>query len=447
MLPMAAVPRFAIALLTLAVSGVACSGGGGTSTTSVVATSTGETTPTTSTATPTSTDAEPTAASGATRRVPDDFPTIQAAVDAADPGDLILIAPGVYREAVTVPVDKERLVIRGLDRNEVVLDGRTVDRSNGFWVFAAGVAIENLTVRYFESNGILFNPDPVAVGDDGYLEGWRASYVTAYGNGLYGVYAIQARHGQFDHVYASGSPDSGIYVGQCTDCAALVVDSIAEYNQAGYEGTNAGGVTVARNVFRRNRVGIIVNSLDKEKFAPSDGGEIIGNVVVANAERKAAAGTEGFAIGIAAAGAQRVRIERNLVRRNESLGIVVAPSPDGYEPLGVEVRGNAVADHRFDLAYFGQAGAGAWGSCFEDNVFKTSAPDDIETSAACGAGTDQPTSGNAEPEGAPGRKARQATRPPDQEQMPDAATAPARPAVGLPEPFDTGALAVPEAAP
>lgn len=41
-------------------------------------------------------------ASGTTRRVPDDHRTIQAAVDAADPGDLVLIGPGVYREEVEV---------------------------------------------------------------------------------------------------------------------------------------------------------------------------------------------------------------------------------------------------------------------------------------------------------------------------------------------------------
>ena len=38
----------------------------------------------------------------ATLRVPADHPTIQEAVDAASPGDLVLIEPGVYKEAVTV---------------------------------------------------------------------------------------------------------------------------------------------------------------------------------------------------------------------------------------------------------------------------------------------------------------------------------------------------------
>ena len=37
----------------------------------------------------------------ATLRVPADYATIQAAVDAAAPGDVILVAPGIYEEAVT----------------------------------------------------------------------------------------------------------------------------------------------------------------------------------------------------------------------------------------------------------------------------------------------------------------------------------------------------------
>ena len=53
--------------------------------------------------------------------VPEEFDTIQGAVDAASPGDLVLISPGVYHEAVNVTTDE--ITIRGLDRNEVILDG------------------------------------------------------------------------------------------------------------------------------------------------------------------------------------------------------------------------------------------------------------------------------------------------------------------------------------
>ena len=53
--------------------------------------------------------------------MPGDFATIQEAVDAAASGDLVLIAPGTYHEAVTVTTNE--LTIRGLDRNTVVLEG------------------------------------------------------------------------------------------------------------------------------------------------------------------------------------------------------------------------------------------------------------------------------------------------------------------------------------
>ena len=49
-------------------------------------------------------------ASPATVYVPDDYPTIQAAVDAASPGDTIIVRNGTYTE--NVDVNKDHLTIR-----------------------------------------------------------------------------------------------------------------------------------------------------------------------------------------------------------------------------------------------------------------------------------------------------------------------------------------------
>ena len=92
------------------------------------------------------------------RDVPEEYPTIQAAVDAAHPGDLVRIGPGTYREQVVIGPAKKDLVLRGTDRNRVVLYGGNGVRFNGITVHADGVAVENLTVRGFASDGILFNP-------------------------------------------------------------------------------------------------------------------------------------------------------------------------------------------------------------------------------------------------------------------------------------------------
>ena len=202
-----------------------------------------------------------------TLRVPDDYATIQAAVSAAAPGDLVLVGPGVYEEAVDV--ETEDLTIRGLDRNEVVLDG-DFTLENGMRVLADGVAIENMTAQNFTTNGFFWTG----------VTGYRGSYLNAIRNGDYGVYAFDAVKGQFDHIYAAGSPDAGIYVGQCYPCDAVVTDVISEHNGLGYSGTNAGGnLVIVNSTWRNNRAGIVPNSGSYELCYPQRDATIVGNIV------------------------------------------------------------------------------------------------------------------------------------------------------------------------
>ena len=80
------------------------------------------------------------------------FSTIQSAVDAAKPGNLILINNGVYNETITVTTPY--LTIRGRDRNNVIIDGEFM-RENGINVYDTdGVSVENLSVRNFSLNGV-----------------------------------------------------------------------------------------------------------------------------------------------------------------------------------------------------------------------------------------------------------------------------------------------------
>ena len=125
-------------------------------------------------------------------RVPGDADTIQGGVDLAAPGDLVLVGPGVYDEAVVVTTPF--LTIRGTDRNRVILDGGfTLD--NGIQVIEAdGVAIENMTARNYILNGFFWTS----------VFGYRGSYLTAYDNGDYGIYAYDSVYGLYDHAYASG---------------------------------------------------------------------------------------------------------------------------------------------------------------------------------------------------------------------------------------------------
>jgi parallel beta-helix repeat protein len=373
------------------------------------------------------------------RDVPRRYPTIQAAVDAARPGDLVRIAPGTYRESVDVPASTPRIVIRGLDRGRVVLDGGG-KLVNGVRVRADGVAVENLTVRRYVANGVLFAPPP---GSDRPLTGYRASYVTAADNGLYGVYALSAERGRFDHLYASGNPDSGIYIGQCSPCRALVIDSVAEHNMVGYENTNASGeLVVARSVWRRNRVGIALNSQEKERLAPQRDVVLVGNRVEDNDDPRAPRGGDAFGVGIVVSGGSDNLVERNLVTGHSGFGILLSASVDGYLPRSNRVRDNVLEGNRVDLAVQGEGDVGPLANCFSSNRYRRSSPAGIEAALPCGrAPTGVRGSRLPLPLSPPGPRRR--TSPPPQPDLPLARTSPPRPATGLPQRVDPDRFGVP----
>jgi plastocyanin len=378
---------------------------------------------------------------GTTLRVPDDFPTIQSAVDAAEPGDLVLVGPGVYREAVKVTTPY--LTIRGEDRNRVILEGN-FELPNGIHVLDAdGVTVENMTARHYLLNGFYWID----------VDGYRGSYLTAYNDGDYGVYAFGSVHGQFDHSYASGHPDSGFYIGQCHPCHALVTDVLAEGNALGWSGTNAGGdLTIANSEWRHNMAGIVPNTLDSELLPPQREQTVVGNWVHDNNNVDAPAKPAtypAFGTGIALAGTERDVVTRNIVEDHVNFGIAVLPNLDRnlWIAGGNRVEGNTV--RRSGLADLGLGAPAATGNCFGGNDFATSLPPAIQTVAGCGfsltagGGGDPAVSaallGNvaeAEGERFPRGDWRTQPEPPPQPSMPEAATAPAAPAVDVPTDFD-----------
>lgn len=81
--------------------------------------------------------------------VPGKHPTLQGAIDAAGPGDVITVKGGVYRTRVVVPADKTGLTIRGIGKP--ILDAFPqggVTHGVGLDVLADDVRLENLIVRH-----------------------------------------------------------------------------------------------------------------------------------------------------------------------------------------------------------------------------------------------------------------------------------------------------------
>jgi len=312
-------------------------------------------------------------------RVPADAPTLTAAAERVSPGDVILVAPGRYTESVTIATPD--VTLRGEDRGTVVIDGEGL-RANGVQVIADGVRVQNLTVVDHTFNGVLVTGmhdanGPHAHNLSGYetldpeafppLERFEISHVTAAGNGLYGLYAFNARHGAIRDSYASGSADSGIYVGQCEQCDVVVEGNVAERNAIGYENANASdSVLVVGNRFSRNRVGMTLLTWYQEAFVPQRGITVAGNLISENAEATSPAHAEGaFGTGVGLAGAQDNVLERNRITANPRAGVLVANTED-VASVGTVLRGNVMDGNGIDVADVSAPRSPSSGTCFED---------------------------------------------------------------------------------
>jgi hypothetical protein len=452
-------PLIAVTLAAILLLAIGCSSGSSSSSTDSTATN-----PTAGTKT-------------GTLRVPTEYPTIQEAVNAAAPGALVLVSPGTYHEAVDVTTDD--LVIRGTERNTVVLDGE-FQLENGIRVLGAdGVAVENMTAKNYTRNGFFWTTD---------VDGYRGSYLTALRNGDYGVYAFGSRNGVFEHSYAAGSPDAGFYIGQCSPCNALINDVISEYNGLGYSGTNSGGdLTIVNSTFRHNRAGIVPNSGSYEGCAPEHDTKVVGNLVYSNNNPDTAAidaAVLAMGNGIIVPGGVNNLIERNRVWDHDIGGIALVPFPedDPIAPIpetlptncladaepappdvattlpktmlwpakGNIVRGNDVSGSReADLVLVASA---ADGNQFCDNVAATSLPAEVQTLAPCN-GPAQELGGDAaarflefvDAEHPPSADYKTVQIPDagPQPNMPDPENAPPKPARDVQYQIDVDAIALP----
>jgi hypothetical protein len=363
------------------------------------------------------------------------FGTIQAAVNAAHPGDWILIDRGVY--VGPVRISTPRLHLRGMDRNGVIVDGRH-HAGNGITITANGVWVENLTVRNFDrrtrddsdnGNEVWWKGGGEKSTKVG-LRGWWGQYLTAYDTGLKGGYGLFASHsveGFLKHVYASGFNDSGLYIGACRDCQALVDDALVERNGLGWSSTNAGGQMVIENsTFRDNGLGIAPDSeSDSDLPAPQDGACNAGanrspiptfastnisrctifrnNLIVDNGNLSTPANSTilgaPWGVGLMLPGDSADLVENNTIRGNPTFGVLIFEQPWPFPPTAKTVyfqaSGNRVSNNQFSGNGTQSGGAdiglegGVFGSqnsvnnCFSGNTFATSIPTGIEGTWGC----------------------------------------------------------------
>ena len=311
------------------------------------------------------------------------FTNIQAAVEAARPGDWILIAPGTYHEtgAATdgVRITTPGIHLRGLDRNRVVVDGTLAgsatcssapaaqDRGpggagrNGIQVVNVdGVSIENLTVCNFlggsggGGNGIWWNGGDGSgvIGMGSYHGAWITASTTFYSDAnsaSYGIFASNARGpGVIEHSYASNMSDSSFYVGACPDCNAVLRHVHAQNSPQGFSGTNAGGhLVLEKSEWDHNRVGIASTTLaNDDRPSPQDGAcpgavgrsctliqhNYVHDNNAPNTPGAGIAATVPVGTGILLSGGRNDTVRDNLVTGNGAWGVLLIDYPDATLP-------------------------------------------------------------------------------------------------------------------
>ncbi|HVY08948.1 MAG TPA: hypothetical protein VHB18_02230 [Mycobacteriales bacterium] len=257
------------------------------------------------------------------------YKSLQLAVDRARNGDYILVWPGLYKESVTVQPGhgfSHDLHIIGMNRNGVVFDGKKTGGSAVHVINVKNTWVENMTGQHYHTgsaNAFYWT------GVDGY---W-GNYLTAYDNGDYGIYAYDSTSSgkvpsTFAYDYGSWNADSGIYIGGCRDCNAVITNSHSEYNPLGYSGTNAGGeLYILNSEFNNNAAGITPNTLTSEPDLPQDGIFIANNYVHDNNQKNIpGAGITSIApvgMGIEIAGGNNDIIRNNLIVNQKHNGVIL----------------------------------------------------------------------------------------------------------------------------
>ena len=333
--------------------------------------------------------------------------TIQAAVDAAGPGDTVVVPPGTYHESVLI--DKSDLTLRGshgavidasgFDNGIRVGSGEEAPGPDGFPVCPPltlrSVTVEGLTVRGADDNGILL------MGVDGFrVRGGR--YVD---NHEYGVFPRCSTHGLVDGNFAQGANDTGIYVGNATNVA--VTGNRAIGNTSGFEVENSSNVVLRGNQATGNTAGILVFVLPGLPRTTTDHVLVEGNVVSRNNRPNPFPPDSDEELGLVPTGSgildiagDDVTFRHNIVVGNDSVGIAIVASPfAGLDPR-VEPNPNPdrtrvvenvilrnglhpdqvrAGDRAADIVYDGSGTE----NCFARNVFKTDFPDGITKQFPC----------------------------------------------------------------
>lgn len=332
--------------------------------------------------------------------------SIQAAVDAAKPGDTIRIPPGTYAESVTIRTDGISLRGHGVvieptgaqptacdmpeeGAPEEVTD-ETPARVSGICILGeidpatftavdrvSGVSIRGVTVTGATGDGLIaLATEDLSVRDSRFT-----------GNGGYGAASFVTEGTSFRNNEATGNAEAGFYIGSSEKADADVRGNYAADNEMGFFFRDASVGEARGNVAVGNCLGMLLLA---GAPGPVTDWELRHNEVAANNKICAGDPEHGTpalsGAGIVLVGAQEFRVRGNTVLDNASAaesvvegGIVVISTnflpgvlaPD-FDPSGEVEHNKAQGNEPADI-FWDQTGAVE----FDHNWCGTSIPDGV----------------------------------------------------------------------
>ncbi|MEU5716425.1 right-handed parallel beta-helix repeat-containing protein [Streptomyces sp. NPDC020403] len=313
--------------------------------------------------------------------------SIQSAVDAARPGDTVVVLPGTYRESVRIT--KPGLTLLGTGGRTVIVPAATGTKAagtcaaagNGICVVGTkghtvdGVTVRSLTVSGFAKSGIWAS----------WTDGLSVHRVNARTNGVWGIAQERSTRGDFRHNTATGNGDAGIFVansvteeGGATDTQGTKIrDNELSGNRIGVTARRVRNLLIDGNHMTGNCSGVFVVG---DESRPAAGAMTVSNNRIVENNRFCAATPRLSAIqgsGIVLTGSERTVVRSNVIRGNVgstplSGGILLFKSFVGALNTDNTISRNLVRDNQpADLANRDTSGTG---NTFTGNACGTSVP-------------------------------------------------------------------------
>jgi len=285
---------------------------------------------------------------------------IQDAVNRAVGGDTVRVMPGLYEETVYIDKDGVNLIGVIVDGERPVLDGARKDLHDGIIASGHGVSIEGFHVRNYRSNGI------TTQGANNY----RISNNIVENIFLYGIFPQFGKNGLVSQNIVSKCTDAGIYVG-ISENVDIIANELFD-NALGIEAENSHKILIEANYTHDNAVGIPVTIFPGLQTKTSADVIVRNNIVINNNSTSFERSKDRAGRGITVSAIDRVTIEGNIIKHNQSCGVCISslsalggafpvdaaiePEPDetrilsnifvhnGYAAVGLEVAGATLAN-------------------------------------------------------------------------------------------------------